>query len=74
MEGSNVMKKHSVVHPLERKQIRCWCGIVVVAFEITLMSSIPLAAQGCQPIIEAMNKIYSTPTHLYTTMGSDLKN
>lgn len=68
------MEIHSAVHPLERKQSQWSCSVVALALGIALMSSIPLAAQGCQPIIDAMNKIYSTPTHLYTTMGSGLKN
>src|SRR5260370_2037898 len=68
------MKKNSAVHPMERKQIRWSCSRVLLTFGIALMGATPLAAQGCQPIIDAMNKIYTTPTHLYTTMDGGHKN
>ena len=74
MVGSNVMKNKSTIRPLAKKRMGCSFSVVLVAFGIALMSSIPMSAQGCQPILDAMNKIYITPTHLYTTMDGGLKN
>jgi hypothetical protein len=53
---------------MERKQIQWLFGTVVLTFGMALIGSTPLAAEGCQPVIDAMSKIYTTPTHLYTTM------
>lgn len=46
--------------------IRCFC--ILVALGIALLGSTPLPAQGCQPVDDAMKKIYTTPTHVSTTM------
>jgi hypothetical protein len=40
-------------------------------FALSLLAATPLAAQsGCQPVDEAMNKVMTTPTHIYATMTS----
>jgi hypothetical protein len=48
--------------------------MAVLALAVVLIGSMPLAAQGCQPVDDAMKKIYTTPSHLYTTMSGGLKN
>lgn len=48
---------------------------IALALLLPLIGATPLAAQGnCQAVDNAMNKIYTTPTHLYNTMGSNIKN
>jgi hypothetical protein len=52
-------------------QIRWLCSIVVLTFGIALMGVMPIAAQsGCQPLDDAMNKVMTVPTHIYTVMSS----
>lgn len=41
---------------------------------LSLIRATPVAAQGCQAVDDAMNKIYTTPTHLYNTMDGKSKN
>jgi hypothetical protein len=42
---------------------------------IAWLSAIPLVAEdSCQPVLDAMNRIYTTRTHLYTTMDGNYKN
>jgi hypothetical protein len=52
--------------------------LVVLTLGIPLLGSMPLQAQdSCQPVNDAMHKIYTTPTHLSTTMmgvGEPVKN
>lgn len=48
---------------------------IALALLLPLIGAMPMAAQGnCQAVDDAMNKIYTTPTHLYNTMGSNIKN
>src|SRR5260370_6238875 len=59
----------------QRKQVRCSCSMVVLTFAIALMAWTPLVGQNsCQPVLDAMNKIYTTPSHLYNTMDGDRTN
>jgi hypothetical protein len=42
---------------------------------LPLIGATPLAAQsGCQPVLDAMNKIYTTPSHLFNTMDGTRKD
>lgn len=50
---------------------------VALTLGIALLGSTPLPAQGCQPVDDAMKKIFTTPTHLSSTMmlgGQPVKN
>ena len=43
--------------------------MVALTFGIASIGSIPLAAQSsCQPVLDAMSKVFLTPTHIYRTM------
>jgi hypothetical protein len=45
-------------------------GLVASMFAIALIGATPLAAQGnCQPVLDAMGKVFTTPTHIYRTMA-----
>ena len=69
------MRKNPAVYSIRVKRImRGSRTVAAVTVGIALMGAIPLAAQGCLPVIDAMNKIYTTPTHLYTTMDGGHKN
>ncbi|HEY6250607.1 MAG TPA: hypothetical protein VI685_11655 [Candidatus Angelobacter sp.] len=47
---------------------------IALALLLPLIGTTPLAAQGnCQAVDDATNKMYATPTHLYTTMDN-IKN
>jgi hypothetical protein len=48
--------------------------MVALLFGIALIGATSLPAQSCQPVDDALNKIYTTPTHLYTTMDGGYKN
>jgi hypothetical protein len=55
---------------MEAKRIRLLCTIAGFIFELALMGATPLAAQGnCQAVDDAMNKVMTTPTHIYTAMS-----
>lgn len=62
------------VHPTEAEGIGWLCTMVALTLVIALIGSTRLAAQGCQPVDDAMKKIYTTPSHLYTTMSAGHKN
>ena len=48
---------------------------IALALLFPLMGATPLAAQAdCQAVDNAMNKIYTTSTHLYNTMGTNMKS
>jgi hypothetical protein len=47
--------------------IRWLCSLVALTLGIAPIGAMPLAAQGCQPVEDAMNKIYTIPTHVYET-------
>lgn len=56
-------------------QIRWLCSMPVLILEMTLISATPLAAQsGCQVVDDAMNKVMTVPTHIYTAMTPILRN
>lgn len=61
-------------HSKEAEGIRWLCTMVALTLGMALVGSTPLAAQGCQPVDDAMKKIYTTPSHLYTTISGSLKN
>jgi hypothetical protein len=55
---------------MEAKWIR-WLagGVVGLGVGLLLIGVAPLAAQGgCQPVDEALNKVISVPTHIYSAM------
>jgi len=59
-----------LVHSIEGKRIRWLGNVVVLSFGIARMGATPLAAQGnCQPVLDAMNKVFATPSHIYRTMS-----
>jgi hypothetical protein len=63
-------------HSRKSERIRCFI-LVALTLGIALLGSTPLPAQGCQPVDDAMKKIFTTPTHLSTTMmlaGQPVKN
>ena len=56
-------------------QIRWLCNVFVLTFGVALMGSTPLAAQGgCQLVDDAMNKVTTIPTHIYSAMTPILSN
>jgi hypothetical protein len=56
-------------------RIRCLCGMAALTFGIALMGARSLPAQtNCQAVNDAMNKIYTTPTHLYNIMDGNRKS
>jgi hypothetical protein len=56
-------------------QIQRSCSIVALTLGITLMGAAPLAAQsGCQLVDDAMNKVMTVPSHIYTAMSPILSN
>jgi hypothetical protein len=49
--------------------IRLLSALLGFTFALSLLRATPLAAQsGCQPVDDAMNKVMTTPTHIYTSM------
>jgi hypothetical protein len=55
---------------MEAKRIRLLCTVAGFVFGLSLMGATPLAAQGnCQAVDDAMNKVFTTPTHIYTAMS-----
>jgi hypothetical protein len=65
-------------HSRKTNETRWLCTLVALTVGILLIGSMPLPAQNsCQPVNDAMHKIYTTPTHLSTTMmlaNSPVKN
>jgi hypothetical protein len=56
---------------MEAKPIRLLCTVVAFTFGLPLIGATPLAAQGnCQPVSDALSKVITTPTHIYTTMNA----
>jgi hypothetical protein len=54
---------------MKAKQIRLLWARAVLTVGLPLIGSTPLAAQGnCQPVLDAMNKVFATPSHIYRTM------
>ncbi len=69
-----MQNQNLTVRPGKAEDIRRLCTVVALILGMTLIRATPLGAQDCRPVIDAMNKIYTTPTHLYTTMSSGHKN
>jgi hypothetical protein len=56
-------------------QIRRICSMVVLTLGTAVMGATPLAAQsGCQVVDDALNKVMTVPTHIYTAMSPGLSN
>ena len=56
-------------------QIRWLGNVFALTFGVALMGSTPLAAQGgCQLVDDAMNKVTTIPTHIYSAMTPILSN
>ena len=54
---------------MEMKRMRLLCTMVAFAFGLPLIGALPLAAQSnCQPVLDALSKVFTTPTHIYRTM------
>ena len=63
------------VHSTEAKRIGWLCSMVLLTLGIVLMGATSLPAQtNCQAVNDAMNKIYTTPTHLYNITDSNRKS
>jgi hypothetical protein len=52
---------------VETKQTRLLWAMAVFTVGLSLVGVTPLAAQGsnCQPVDDALNKVITTPTHIY---------
>ena len=60
---------------MEARRIRLLGSGVGLAVGLWLIGATPLAAQGgCQPVDDAMNKVISVPTHIYSAMTPILSN
>lgn len=67
--------QYLAVHSIEAKQIRWLFNIAVLTFGIALAGATPLAAQGdCHPVDDALNKVITVPTHIYSAMSPILSN
>jgi hypothetical protein len=56
---------------MEAKRIRMLCTIAGFTFGLSLIGTTPLAAQGnCQAVDDAMDKVITTPTHIYGAMNA----
>jgi hypothetical protein len=55
---------------VEAKKIRWLWRMTVFTFGFSLIDTMPLIAQAnCQPVDDALNKVMTTPTHIYSTMS-----
>jgi hypothetical protein len=53
------------------KRLRLLCIIIGFTVGLLLTGATQLAAQdNCQPLYDAMNKVITTPTHIYTTTNT----
>lgn len=60
---------------MESRRIRLLCTLFGLTFALSLTGATPRAAQGnCQPVFDALNKVITTPTHIYSTMDTIPKN
>jgi hypothetical protein len=60
---------------MKPKQCELLCTMASLTFALALTGATPLAAQsGCQPVFDALNKVITTPTHIYSTMDTIPKN
>lgn len=55
---------------MEAKQIRLLWAMAVFTLGLSLIGATPLAAQGnCQSVLDALSKVFATPSHIYRTMS-----
>ena len=59
---------------MERTRMRWSCSVAALIVGIAVLGSRSTAQDSCKPVLDAMNKVYSTPTHLYNTMDGIRKN
>jgi hypothetical protein len=50
------------------ERMRTLSTFVGLMFGVGVVCPTPLPAQNCQIVIDAMTKVVTTPSHLYTTM------
>jgi hypothetical protein len=56
---------------VETKKVRLLWGMTVFTCGLSLIGATPLTAQGnCQPVDDALSKVMTTPTHVYSTMNA----
>lgn len=57
------------------KRTRWLSHLLALTLGLALVGPKSTAAQdSCKPVLDAMNKVYTTPTHLYNAMDSARKN